>query len=59
VKRGNPNTGDEPRWPRFRPATGGLTLSLRSGSDGHTQVITDARYSAVHHCGFWDSISAY
>ena len=59
VKHGWTSTANQPWWPHYKLVDLGLTLSLRSGSDGNTQLITDAQYSAQHQCGFWNSIAAY
>ena len=56
---GNPTVAGQPWWPHYKLADLGLTLSLRSGAEGQTQLTTDAQFSSLHQCGFWNSIAAY
>jgi para-nitrobenzyl esterase len=59
IKKGNPNTAGQPWWPHYKLPDLGLTLSLRAGADGATQLITDDQYSVEHQCDFWNTLSAY
>lgn len=52
VKKGRPSVADQARWPSYNRTHS--YLSLRTA--GRSRVISDARYSAEHHCGFWDEL---
>jgi carboxylesterase type B len=54
IEKGRPSAVGQAFWPRYD--TTRLWLSLRTG--GRSAVISDARYSAEHHCGFWDSLAS-
>jgi para-nitrobenzyl esterase len=54
VKKGRPSVADQARWPSYNRARS--YVSLRTAGRG--KVISDARYSAEHHCGFWDTLAA-
>jgi hypothetical protein len=58
VRSGSPGTVDGTAWPQLVASLGSRAqlLSLRAG--GRSIPITDARLSAQHQCGFWDSLFA-
>jgi para-nitrobenzyl esterase len=53
AKRGNPNGPMLVAWPRYS-ADGDPMLSLNIPAPA-----TFATFAAQHHCGFWDTVSAY
>jgi para-nitrobenzyl esterase len=52
---GNPNQADNAPWRRFVSGSGPY-LSQNTPS---SSTVTDAQFSAMHHCGFWDGILVY
>jgi len=58
VRSGAPGSVAGTAWPRLVASLGpkAQLLSLRAG--GRSTPITDARLSAQHQCGFWDSLFA-
>ncbi|MGW0943541.1 carboxylesterase/lipase family protein [Streptomyces sp. NPDC002623] len=53
TKTARPDVVRQPAWPRYRPAAGGLMLSLQAG--GRSALVDDDLYAAEHQCSFWDS----
>ena len=58
VRTGAPGSVEATAWPELVASLGprAQLLSLRAG--GRSTPITDARLSAQHPCGFWDSLFA-
>jgi para-nitrobenzyl esterase len=53
AKRGDPNGGGRPAWPRFNRASARM-LSLRTPAP-----VLDGTFVAEHHCDFWNRMSQY
>jgi carboxylesterase type B len=54
VKKGHPSATDQAHWPSYNRTH--AYLSLRTA--GRSTLISDARYSTEHHCGFWNSLTS-
>jgi para-nitrobenzyl esterase len=52
---GSPNTTGVPLWPRYKPNTGYLVMSLQPAGDD--ELMSAAAISFDHQCAFWDRIS--
>jgi len=52
TEHGTPRVSGQTPWPSYN--RDGETLSLRAG--GESRLISDARYSAEHRCGFWSTM---
>jgi para-nitrobenzyl esterase len=57
ARTGNPNAGDDSRWPRWRPGDTSPAYFLQD--DGWKAVQTNAQFAAAHSCGFWNKILLY
>jgi para-nitrobenzyl esterase len=53
ARTGNPNgAGDQP-WPRYTAGAGASWLIQNTSG---LSTLTDAQYSALRHCDFWESL---
>jgi para-nitrobenzyl esterase len=53
---GNPNGEGNHPWPRYTTATGAPAWLIQG--QPFLSTLTDAQYSALRHCDFWDTLSA-
>ncbi len=56
ARTGNPNGSGNAPWPRY--ATGADAPAWLIQDVPATSTLTDAQYSALRHCDFWDSVTA-
>ena len=54
TRTGRPVAAGQPDWPAYGVAQ--QTMDLRPG--GASQVVSDARISTAHQCGFWAGLGS-
>ncbi len=55
ASRGNPNKADNAPWPRYVRGSG----PYLSENIPRSSTISEAQFSTMHHCDFWDKILVY
>jgi para-nitrobenzyl esterase len=55
ARTGNPNGGSNAPWPRYDVGPGATAYYLSENIPA-LSTVTDARFSDIHHCDFWEPI---